>query len=1083
VVSPLSASADSWSETVFTNTGSAFTSTVTATNGADVVLGSGTTGSHTETFSTTLYKDAVTSATWDTATGMLKLPFVYWDNQTLDSTGSVGAYTSIALDNNKKVHICYRDETNAQLKYATNASGSWVYTSLDTAINGNTCAIALDSNNKVYISYQDATNSDLKYATNASGSWVYTVVDNSAGNMGAMSSIAIDSNNKIHISYAGDNFLKYATNASGSWVNSIIDNTPNPAYSSGLAYSTSIALDSNDKVHVAYAPIYYGSGWDWDYHMLKYATNASGSWVLTTVEGNEFIDVGQYCSIAMDSNNKAHISYYRSGPLGYATNTSGSWVASSLGDNGSHTSIALDSNDKIHISYYRSGPLGYATNASGSWVYSTADSAANSGYYTSIALGPYHKSRRDPTGNNIPNISHRNEVIGDLKYSLYNGGVYVTNKMGQSTKLNTSSDTITQATLGATSILNGGAIVYEMTANGGTNWYAVTSGTPFNFPVTGTDLRWRATLTTPNPTNTPTLDQLYITFSPCYKAWEFVSPVPSSGYGTYIALDSNKKAHISYMKDNYLQYATNASGSWVYTQLDTQNGWYSSIAVDSNNKVHICYLGNDNLKYATNASGSWVYTVIHPDLTIYDTACSLALDSNNKFHIAFEHDGTSDLVYATNASGSVITTTLDSAGAVGIYPSIALDSNDKVHISYLNEGGGNTLKYATNASGAWVCTTVDTTYNYHTSIAIDSNNKVHIGYNKSNDDLKYATNASGAWVCTTLDSTGNVGQCTSIFLDSNNKVYIGYYDGTNQDLKYATNVSGGWVYSTVDSAGSVGLYTSIALGPYHKSRRDPTGNTMPHISYQGGGVKYCRQYQPYASQGNYVTSAIQPAGVSMWGVLTYTVSVPADTSFTVDVLNASDDSVLAANVASGTNLSYITELSIKLRANFSTSDVRQTALLSDWTIGYSTDTAVQTSNWTGLTTSGKSVQMGQSIAQVKFAMKTSAGTARWKKFRIDKGVTGVNTPCPDCKIEIQVWMENSNNGYWDINDKLIAKGNFANGTCYLNMNRWQVTTTTKTYYIIYKLSGDIGGGQRAGVKIADSSYLEFENATAVGVPP
>ncbi|MBI4835369.1 MAG: hypothetical protein HY811_11220, partial [Planctomycetes bacterium] len=124
-----------------------------------------------------------------------------------------------------------------------------------------------------------------------------------------------------------------------------------------------------------------------------------------------------------------------------------------------------------------------------------------------------------------------------------------------------------------------------------------------------------------------------------------------------------------------------------------------------------------------------------------------------------------------------------------------------------------------------------------------------------------------------------------------------------------------------------------------------------------------------------------------------------------------------------------------------------------------------------------------SIAYVKFNANTISGTARWKKFRIDKGVTGVATPCPDNKIEVQIWMENNNNGFWDVGDTLISKGNFTNGTCYLNMNRWQVTTTPKTYYIVYKLASDISGGTRAGVKIADSSYLEFENATCIGVPP
>ncbi|MBI4834422.1 MAG: hypothetical protein HY811_06360 [Planctomycetes bacterium] len=242
----------------------------------------------------------------------------------------------------------------------------------------------------------------------------------------------------------------------------------------------------------------------------------------------------------------------------------------------------------------------------------------------------------------------------------------------------------------------------------------------------------------------------------------------------------------------------------------------------------------------------------------------------------------------------------------------------------------------------------------------------------------------------------------------------------------------------------------------------------------------------YLLSGNYVSPIISPDGLVSWGVLTYTRTTPANTIFTVDVLHGYNGTVLCSNVASGTDLANILPkyTPIKLRANFSTSEITQTPTLSDWNIGYiAGGIIVDTSNWTDLV-NGQSVQMGQSIAHVKFEMKTIEGTARWKRFRIDKGVKAyTNIACPDNKIEVQVWCDANNNGLWDSGDTLISKGVFTNGTCRLNMNRWQVTTAPKTYYIVYKLSGDIGGGQRAGVKIADSSYLEFEDAVCVGVPP
>ena len=294
----------------------------------------------------------------------------YWTTVSVDTTGIVGLYTSIAIDSNNDVHISYYDVSNYDLKYATCSSGcttasNWNDVSVDTIGDvGLYTSIAIDSNNDVHISYYDVSNKDLKYAYSCTScitasNWYRVSVD-TGGSVGLYTSIAIDSNDDVHISYTDSTNanLKYATCSSGCtfashWNDVSVDTT------GVVGTDTSIAIDSNDAVHISYL---YSSNYD-----LKYATCSSVctfaiNWNDASVDttGN----VGTRTSIAIDSNDDVHISYYDASnkDLKYATCSSGCTSASNWNDVsvdttgivGLYTSIAIDSNDAVHISYFDS---------------------------------------------------------------------------------------------------------------------------------------------------------------------------------------------------------------------------------------------------------------------------------------------------------------------------------------------------------------------------------------------------------------------------------------------------------------------------------------------------------------------------------------------------------------------------------------------------------------------------------------------------------------------------------------------------------------------------------------------------------
>ncbi len=379
------------------------TSGVTKTNGTKIT-GATSPYSHTGLTNGTTYYYVVTAENSygesSESSEVSAIPRA-WTISALDTTGDVGKYTSIAVDANKKVHISYYDSTNEKLKYTTNTSGSWVVTTVASAPStAYSTSIAIDTDGKVYISYE-GIDGNLMYATNSSGSWVTTVVESSAWSSDV--SMALDSNNKVHISYfaAVGIDLKYATNATGSWVTSIIVN--GGAIGPVPGYSTSIDLDSNNKVHISYYD-------DASPDSIKYITNASGSWQITQIDTIGFA-AGWETSLAVDSSNKVHISYYNwtNDALKYATNSSGTWQTSTIDSTSGNvwdSSIAVDSSKYVNISYKSNNGLKYATNSSGSWVVSEVDEAWT-GSYNSVAVD---------NGGGV-HISYYDGYNFDLKYA------------------------------------------------------------------------------------------------------------------------------------------------------------------------------------------------------------------------------------------------------------------------------------------------------------------------------------------------------------------------------------------------------------------------------------------------------------------------------------------------------------------------------------------------------------------------------------------------------------------------------------------------------------------------------------------
>ncbi len=314
-----------------------------------------------------------------------------WNIQTVDSEGSVGKWTSIALDSQDFPHISYYeyiDYYTGALKYAQWTGSEWYIQVVDFDGNvGRYSSIALDTQDCAHISYYDDNDNNLKYCKWTGSEWEIQTVD-SYDTTGKYTSIALDSQDNPHISYCFGGYytnLKYAYWTGSVWEIYTVDGSPH----AGL--HSSVSVDSQDYPHISYSNQYVvNSLW-----YAKWNGNFFEKQVVDTGEA------GRFNSIAIDSQNQPHISYKGgSGNLEYAHCTGSGWDKQIVDDGFafSGTSIAIDSQDYPHVSYYaaKNEDLKYSYWTGEDWEIQVVDSELEVGKYSSIALDDH----------NYPHISY-----------------------------------------------------------------------------------------------------------------------------------------------------------------------------------------------------------------------------------------------------------------------------------------------------------------------------------------------------------------------------------------------------------------------------------------------------------------------------------------------------------------------------------------------------------------------------------------------------------------------------------------------------------------------------------------------------
>ncbi|MCG3254809.1 MAG: hypothetical protein KAU62_01910, partial [Candidatus Heimdallarchaeota archaeon] len=304
---------------------------------------------------------------------------------------------SLVTDSGGNIHIAWHDatdyagsgtDTDIFYKRWNASSSSWTLTEVvSTESTGSSAvsSLAVDSTGNVHIAWEDFTDyagsgidRDIFYKrwNASSSSWTLTeVVSTESNRLSYPPSLAVDTTGDVHIAwhdrtiYAGsggdeDIFYKRWNASSSSWTLTEVVSSE----STSPSYYPSLAVDTTGNVHIAWHD-YTTIDAEFDYDIFYKRWNASSSsWTLTEVVSTESTSPSYEPSLAVDSTDNIHITWYEETDYaGSGTDRdifykrwnvySSSWTTTEVVSTEStydsyYPSLAIDSIGNIHIMWH-----------------------------------------------------------------------------------------------------------------------------------------------------------------------------------------------------------------------------------------------------------------------------------------------------------------------------------------------------------------------------------------------------------------------------------------------------------------------------------------------------------------------------------------------------------------------------------------------------------------------------------------------------------------------------------------------------------------------------------------------------------
>jgi hypothetical protein len=227
-----------------------------------------------------------------------------WHIQHVETTGDTGEYTSIQVDSTGMPHIAFWDQTNAAVRYTRRVGPTWETATVEVVGGyGNAISLVLDASDHPHITYHNDTEDTLRYAYYDGATWHIETVDD-ANFAGEHNSLALDAQGHPHIAYYAWG-LRYAWHDGSSWHRTILEDD----HLTGDYVS--LALDSFGRPHISSVTWHYP-----DEHWLRHAYFDGFDWQHETVDVQTGTAWYGGTSLALDSDDRIHIAYWDMGGSG-----------------------------------------------------------------------------------------------------------------------------------------------------------------------------------------------------------------------------------------------------------------------------------------------------------------------------------------------------------------------------------------------------------------------------------------------------------------------------------------------------------------------------------------------------------------------------------------------------------------------------------------------------------------------------------------------------------------------------------------------------------------------------------------------